>query len=338
MKKLLLVLVLLAALMTGVAAAEGMTLTSGDYVYNLLEDGTAEIVMYVGWAQELAIPAELDGHRVSAIGEFAFMMCGATTRVTIPESVVAMGANPFAYCVALTDIVVSADNPRLSVIDGVLFDREAGRLICYPSGAGAESYTVPDGTVCIGSDAFSNCDALVHITLPDSVTTIEDYAFIYCSALTSINLPDSVVRIGQNPFAACDALTEIRLSLAHPTLKIVEGVLFDVPEKKLICYPGTRRAESYAVPQGVEVIGGAAFFSCRYLLGVTLPEGVTTIGDSAFSYCTSLLGIQLPGSVAAIGEYAFQDCAAILSVTVPRGSWAEQWCGDNGLPFQYAPE
>ena len=49
-----------------------MEKTQGDFKYALRSDGTAEITAYGGTAGVLAIPAELDGHAVTVIGDGAF--------------------------------------------------------------------------------------------------------------------------------------------------------------------------------------------------------------------------------------------------------------------------
>ena len=49
--------------------------TCGDYKYALLDDGSAEITYYFdeGDIDSLVIPDTLDGHPVTAIGDYAFI-------------------------------------------------------------------------------------------------------------------------------------------------------------------------------------------------------------------------------------------------------------------------
>ena len=61
---------------------------------------------------------------------------------------------------------------------------------------------------------------------------------------------------------------------------------------------------------------------------------VTTIGDRAFYYCSSLTTVTIPESVTAIGVRAFFGCHN-LTLTITRDSYAEQYCKDNGLTYQY---
>ncbi len=70
MKKLFAVLLILVSILAITAAmAEDLNpVTSGDYQYFLLEDGTAEIVGYNGSEEYLTLLSELDGHSVTASG------------------------------------------------------------------------------------------------------------------------------------------------------------------------------------------------------------------------------------------------------------------------------
>ena len=248
-----LLLALSLALCGAARAEERETLTDGDFAFALLADGTAEITKYSGSAEELVIPAELGGRKVTAIGDSAFYNCFDLKSVTIPDSVTAIGDSAFSYCWNLTSV-----------------------------------------------------------TIPDSVTAIGDSAFIWCSSLTGVTIPDSVAAIGANPFAYCSELTEVIVSKDHPALATIDGVLFSKADRRLVWYPMTKTGASYAIPQGIRIIG-----------------------DSAFSYCESLTGVTIPDSVTAIGYDAFYGCDS-LTLTVPAGSYAEQYCIDNGLRYETA--
>lgn len=75
---------------------EAEPVTSGDYTYVRLEDGTAELLAYSGEAAELEIPAEIDGIPISSIGKQAFYSNDILERVTVPEGVKSMAAMPSA--------------------------------------------------------------------------------------------------------------------------------------------------------------------------------------------------------------------------------------------------
>ena len=128
--------------------------SSGEYEYIMLADGTASITGYLGEDEALLLPAELDGRRVTAIGDRAFYWCSSLTSVVIPDGVSAIRRNPFVGCEQLEAVLVSPDHPALETIDGVLFSKADKRLVWYPMTKSASSYAIPGGTAVIGDYAF----------------------------------------------------------------------------------------------------------------------------------------------------------------------------------------
>lgn len=74
--------------------------------------------------------------------------------------------------------------------------------------------------------------------------------------------------------------------------------------------------KSIVLPEGVESIGGVAFYKCSHLEEVTLSKSLLTIGKSAFAECLSLSDIVIPEGVQAIGDGAFLGCKGLKSVTM----------------------
>ena len=312
---LLMLMFLLLLVMICCAEEEGV-FSCDNYQYVLTEDGTALITGYMVNDKEIKIPEELDGHKVTGIKGEAFFLHRSLTSVSIPDSVIEIGTNPFAMCSELCDIRVSSDQPVFAVIDGVLFNKVENELICYPKGLDADTYVIPQGIRKIGDLAFYNCDSITAITIPDSVTSIGDSAFYYCDALTDITIPDSVIEMGDNPFARCYKLEEIKVSPTQPMFAVLDGVLFDKAEKKLICYPPRLNTDTYVIPQGTRKIGKQAFLSCCSLTTVIIPDSVTSIGKDAFSEGYFLTTVIIPDGVKSIGDHAF-SINALTTVTIP---------------------
>ena len=114
-----------------------------------------------------------------------------------------IGDRAFIGCNNLKTILVSSDNPYFKSVEGVLFNKNGSKLICYPSCKKETSYIIPDNVKSVGDSAFSYCSSLSSITLPNSVTSIGDSAFLYCSSLLSVTLPNSVTSIDNSAFSFC---------------------------------------------------------------------------------------------------------------------------------------
>lgn len=197
---------------------------------------------------------------VTSIADDTFLMCRSLTRLTIPDSVTTIEGNPFRHLPA--EILVSSENPAISVVDGVVFNKDGTRLIACPCNK-AGAYEIPDGVLEIGSHAFQNCDNLTYVTIPGSVAAIEGNPFDY-------------------------AQLELKLSPENPYFSLIDGVLFDETGTKLLIYSGAKVGDTYEIPEGTAEIGKFAFTGCQQLSSVTVPESVTTIASSAFWNCEDL--------------------------------------------------
>ena len=197
---------------------------------------------------------------VISIGDCAFLMCSSLTQLTIPDSITSIEGNPFRYLPA--EILVSSENPVISVADGVVFNKDGTRLIACPCNK-VGAYEIPQGVLEIGTHAFENCNDLTAVTIPESVVSIEG-----------------------NPFDF--AQLELKLAPENPDFSLIDGVLFDKAGAKLLVYPCGRPGDTYAVPEGTTEIGAFAFTGCQHLSNVTVPESVTTIAPNAFWNCENL--------------------------------------------------
>lgn len=82
------------------------TKTSGDYDYRILADGTAEITNYGGSDSVIDLPSEIDGYKVTGLGDRAFYYSfyggsKTVTDVTIPNGITSIGADAFKECTKL---------------------------------------------------------------------------------------------------------------------------------------------------------------------------------------------------------------------------------------------
>ena len=270
---------------------------SGDFEYEILDDGTAEITEYLGNATKLEIPNTIDGYTVTSIGYGAFEYCHYFNSITIPNSVTNIITAAFInYCEILRSIEVSEENTTYSSINGNLYNKEQTELLLYPMGKTDTSFTIPDGVASIYEAAFAKCKNLRNITIPNSVTSIGDNAFWNCSSLEKIIIPDSVTSIGYGAFNDCYRLTSVTIS---DNLNKIDGYTF------YECANLT----SVTIPDSVTSIGAGAFRDCPSLKGITIGNSVKNISDFAFLDCKNLANISIPDSVTSIGGYVFEGTA-----------------------------
>lgn len=270
---------------------------------------------------------------VTAIEDYAFYWCTDLTEIIIPSSVTSIGSDAFEWCFRLSHITVAENNPAYaSSRDGVLFNKGMTMLIKSPE-TKAGVYNIPTGVAAIECRAFENCHNLTGIAIPDSVTSVGECAFYWCSGLT-----------------------DITVAAGNPAYTSEDGVLLSKDKTILVAYPGGRSG-SYTIPDGVTAIGDYAFPVCESLSNITIPIGVTTLGHRSFYWCESLTSVTIPTSVTRIGAGAFEGCTSLTSVAIPdsvinfelgesvfcdcdnvtvygkAGSYAEQYCKENEIPF-----
>ena len=162
---------------------------------------------------------------------------------------------------------------------------------------------------------FSWCGNLTRVTIPDSVTFIGGKVFYHCDNLLQVIFADGEISVGKNPF--CETSTEIVVSSDHPTLAVIDGILFDKQEMRLIFYPCADKSETYSIPQGTKVIGDNSFSNCSSLTQIIIPNSVTSIGVGAFYDCENLTQVTIPNSVSSIGDEAFCACDSLSRVIIP---------------------
>lgn len=235
-------------------------LTSGDYEYELLEDGTAKITGYTGTETELVISSAVAGTvRVTSIGEGAFATNETLTDVELPISITSIEEGAFASCSNLKNVVFA------------------------------------NNLIKIGDGAFTYCNALTSVTIPENVIAIGECAYQACSNLTTINIGNSVETIGENAFADCPKLADINVSEINLHYSSVDGVLFNKDKTELIQYPIANTRTSYVVPEGVETIADGTF-SNSVLTNITLPSTIKSIDASTFENCDRLVSINVNNS------------------------------------------
>lgn len=260
---------------------------------------------YLGDAQQIHIPSELDGKRVVTVN---LSQCyKPITHIVLPDYINGVAVSE-GIMLTLKYINIPGNYTEVAVGSFSRFER-------------LESVTIPDSVTSIKERAFSGCEKLANLYIPKSVTSIGARAFSGCGSLKNLTISDEMTAIGDDAFLNCnniivaykgetydyEHINDLYNAIRYDGngMKIENGVLLDV----------YKEITSVEIPNEVTEIGFCAFANCKNLTSITIPDGVTAIGESAFSYCEGLTNVLISDSVTKINRTAFTGCTNLTSAT-----------------------
>lgn len=188
----------------------------------------------------------------------------------------------------------ATDSPLLihGEIDGVRFENCI--LVDYPFSKEEQKYSIPDGVIGIQASAFSESIHLRELVIPESCRYI--------------GIGDTIPYSSWffDPNFCSGSITHFMVRQDHPYFSSQDGVLFTKDGSVLLKYSDARQDKQYMIPDGVSVIGEAAF-QFSPLETVFLPQTVQAICSEAF-YESALQTLNLPEGLLLIGSRAFYNC------------------------------
>ncbi len=253
---------------TSAADTESDILYTSDFGYTITDDDTICIESCGSHDEEVTVPEEIDGKKVTELGVDAFAV-STVKKINLPASVNYISSeNPFVQCTSLEEINVDASNPDFCSVDGVLFTKDKTRLIFFPPEKSADEFDIPEGVTSLATAAFY-FTSLKKVVFPSTVTAIERHCFGESASLESVDMSKSkITEIPVMAFVQCTALKDVVFSQSTTTISL------------------------------------AAFMYCSSLENVDLPESLVYVGQSAF-LGTAMKKIIVPDSVESIGYNAF---------------------------------
>ena len=275
--------------------------------------------------------------------------CGRTGEYSIPETVIEINPDAFAYSSKLSGITIPEGVTRI----------EAGT---FTTCSRLRNIIIPDSVIWIDQYAFENCYNLMEITFQSVEISWDKKAFSNCWALSNVIVPcswqgETVLineELGNIPITErihkwgeityhwseehatveakrvcandeshieCETVGSTRMMVVAPS-DAENGVfdwvsnaftndVFTVQHAPGGTIPSLGTLFVLRLPENLTVIEEEAFTGslCQ---AVILPDGCTTIGSRAFASCMELLYVFVPESVTSIASDAFDGCDLVV--------------------------
>ena len=243
----------------------------------------------------------------------SFQDCFEVGDIVFPQSLRYIGAKVFTSCGSFT------------LPNGLLGIGEEAFLL-----AGYNDYLeIPDSVIFLGEGAFEGSTVL-EVSIGKGLKRIEEGCF-YSSLMRTVKISDSVNYIGDLAFGD-NYIEEI---VIPPSVKEVDGNPFGGWVKRIVSLSDNyvvkdnalyskdgkdlivcmSKEKELIIPDTVESIHSHAFlWSC--VESLVLPDSINTIGEGAFS-CSKIRTIHLPNGINSIPAFAFYK-SEIQSITIPN--------------------
>ena len=313
---------------------------------------------------ELQIPSEVsvdeETYPVTSISRYAFQNNTALTKVIFPKTIlnsdfeesVFFYFNPLFACTSLESIEVEEDNPVICSVDGVLFNKDKTRIICYPSAAQRTSYTVPESVskieggafaysqnlkkvsmsnkvTVMGSSAFYECRNLEEVRLSSNLQGLDSWTFGNCQGLKSMTIPQSVTYLGSNLFSGCKLETLCIMGIIDS--RYITKYLFDDMDTSPNVFVPASEVEKYkAVYDGgvfaLAELNNRIFYLEGFCYNVLSESGKIVCLDGPIEKDQLAGDIQIPDvvsydghdyTVSGILSNAFSECDKLTSIKLP---------------------
>ena len=263
---------------------------------------------------------------VKAIGSSAFAGTYVLGDIVIPDSVTSIGDSAFANCVGIYSVSLPSGITKLN--QSVFFQCYSLVEIntshiktfgdkCFYDCRSLVKVDITETAESIGSQAFYNCDSFSGTYDLSVVESVNLSAFNNCDRITGFVIPNTTSGI-LSLFSGCINLKEVSASKSNTSYTSIDGVLFSKDKKTLVFFPYVKKASTYVVPSEVTTIGASAFSNTSKLDRVVLPETIAAIEKAAFSG-SSIKDFYIPDSITEIKSETFKNCYNVEWIVIGAG-------------------
>ena len=158
---------------------------ASDFIYETTVDGSAVVIQkYIGSRGNVIVPEEIEGYKVTTIGESSFSGVKNIASVVLPSSVTTIRASAFNGS-SLKEVTLPSS---VTTIEASAFKDTY-----------LTSVKLPQGLTSVSKSCFSGT-RLTSVELHEGITSVGDYAFSSCN-ITNFNIPASLKNVGYHAFA-----------------------------------------------------------------------------------------------------------------------------------------
>ena len=229
----------------------------------------------------------------------------------------------------ISEFIVDESNKYFKSIDWHIYNKNGTELIQYALGRHESTFSIPEGVIKIGNNAFSGSTYLTSVSMPNSVKYIGKNAFYMCSELKTVNISDNLEIIDSNAFYGCTFLESI-INLkniiyigtsAFSENYYLEDIYFGENLVAIGAYAFFNENimnpyRSLDFPDSLQVIGRYAFYKNK-IEYLTLPKNLVRVEDSTF-YNTSIDHLYLNDKLEYIGSNAFAYIDIYTNLVLPN--------------------
>ena len=217
-----------------------------------------------------------------------------TREVILSDNLKTIKPTPFDK--RLKKISISSKNKHFSTAKNVLYNKDKTKLIVYPAGRNAKSFTIPKTVKIISPYAFAMVK-IDSITISEGVREIKSYGFYECKM--KLIIKNGVKKLADHAFC--------------------EGTI----------------GGKVVVPDSVKKYGRNAFCDCN-IKSFTVPKCFKKVKSYVFDYINGIKEIIIPSSVESIHKDAFDSMSYFYpkpKVKGKKGTAAEKFAEANKLKF-----
>lgn len=327
----------------------GIFAEQNDYFEYEMTD-TVKITAYKGSETSVTVPEEINGLKVTEIGDFAFDKKAGITSLILPQSLQKIGECAFRACRGLTTIEIPSG---VTSIGFYAFDLcEDLTILCYRGSAahdyalrynmkfslldaeGVEAefeYTTNASAATLTRYIGTGGDVEIPTTLGGRpVMTIAAGAFANCRSVTSVTFTETVTSIEAGAFAGCENLEWFSVHEYNRFFSVKDGILYNYDQTEIISYAHGRADTEYTVPVPITKIGNSAFRGAKNLKKISFYGGIESVGHYAFADCVNLETVSFENLPTYFGADVFKNTLWQNSLGQGLIYFGDVLCGKNG--------